>query len=210
MIVAFDHRLRNELNRDADRVVADVERNLGAVQTRARRQGSIGSPAILAAAALIALAIVIRFGSTPSSLGGPGTSIASPNPSPAHPSDSRASESPSYSAIAGTYVVTLDAANPAVAQNRLRGSWTMRLAADGEIFLSPPASFGSGTSSLSGLAFTLAADRFRSNIFYNDFCSSIGTYSWSLGNGRLSFTPVDDTCPIRRALLSTVPWRIGP
>jgi hypothetical protein len=204
--VSLDRRLRSELDRDAGRIVTDLERNLGAVEARARRRSSIGSSALLATAAVIVLAIVVRLGSSVPSGG------ASPSPTMATPSPTTmaASPSPSFAAIAGTYTVSLDASNAAVAANHLAGSWTMRLVVDGEIFLSPPASFGSGTSSLSGLAFTLAADRFRSNIFYNDFCSSIGTYTWSLSGGHLVFASVDDTCAIRRALLSTAPWQIGP
>ena len=204
--MSLDRRLRSELDRDAGRIVTDLERNLGAVEARARRRSSIGSSALLATAAVIVLAIVVRLGSSVPSGG------ASPSPTMATPSPTTmaASPSPSFAAIAGTYTVSLDASNAAVAANHLAGSWTMRLVVDGEIFLSPPASFGSGTSSLSGLAFTLAADRFRSNIFYNDFCSSIGTYTWSLSGGHLVFASVDDTCAIRRALLSTAPWQIGP
>jgi hypothetical protein len=204
--VSLDRRLRRELERDAERIVADIERNLGAVEARARRRSSIGSPALVAAAAVIALAIIVRIGSSGPSSGANPTSVTpSPSPSLVVPSSN-----PSFEAIAGTYTVILDGSNAAVSSYHLAGSWTMRLVADGEIFLSPPVSFGSGTSSLSGLAFTLAADRFRSNIFYNDFCSSIGTYTWSLAGGHLAFASVDDTCPIREALLSTTPWRIGP
>lgn len=204
--MSLDRRLRNELDRDADRIAADVERNLGAVEARARRRSSIGAPALLATTAVIVLAIVVRLGSSAPSSG------ANPSPVTASPSSSAVavSPSPSFEAIAGTYTVSLDPSDAAVAANHLAGSWTMRLMADGEIFLSPPAGFGSGTSSLSGLAFTLAADRFRSNIFYNDYCGSIGTYTWALNAGRLSFAPVGDTCTIRRALLSTTAWQAGP
>lgn len=164
----------------------------------------MGWPALIVATTVIALALGLRLGAThaPGASGAPTPTIG--------PSGGIASPLASYDAIAGTYVLTLDPADPVVANNGIGGTWTMRLAGDGEIFLSPPASFGSGTSSLSGLAFTLAADRFRSNIFYNDFCNSIGTYTWSLIGGNLSFAPVDDTCAIRRALLSTTPWRVGP
>lgn len=203
--MSLDRRLRSELEREAARIVPDVERNLGAVEARTRRRSSIGAPTLLLAAAVIVAAIVLRYGVALPPSGGPGSSpsaAASPSPS--------AVASPSYDAIAGTYVVRLDPANSAVAQNHLGGVWTMRLATDGEIFLSPPETFGSGTSSLSGLAFTLAGDRFRNNIFYNDYCTSIGTYTWSLQAGSLSFAPVDDTCAIRQTLLSTLPWHASP
>jgi hypothetical protein len=203
--VSLDRRVRSELERDAERIVPDVERNLGAVEARARGRSGIGTPALALAAAVIAVTILLRLGaSTP-------PSGASPVPSsPTASASAPATSPPSYGAIAGTYVVTLDPAVAAIARDHLGGTWTMRLAADGEIFLSPPLTFGSGTSSLSGLAFSLAADRFRSNIFYNDYCSSIGTYTWSLQGGRLSFAPVDETCAIRQELLSTSQWQVGP
>jgi hypothetical protein len=202
--MSLDRRLRDELRREADRIDGDVERHLGAVEARAHRSASVGWPTVLVATAVVALAIGIRLGAPTSPPSG-----ASPAPSPTA-SGPGASPAASFDAIAGTYVVTLDASDPVVAKNGMAGTWTMRLAADGEIFLSPPASFGSGTSSLSGLAFSLEADRFRSNLIYNDFCGSIGTYTWALQAGTLSFAPIDDACQVRRALLSSGPWHVGP
>jgi hypothetical protein len=181
-----------------------VERNLGAVEARAHRRPLVGLPALVAASVVIVVAIALRFGTSTPTAGGPypsASSLVAISPSP------DGSASATYAAIAGTYVVMLDPANSAVAKDGVGGTWTMRLEADGEIFLSPPATFGAGTSPMTGVAFTLAADRFRSNIFYNDYCSSIGTYTWSLQAGRLSFAPVDDTCAIRQTLLSTLPWQ---
>ena len=200
----IDRRLRNELQRDAERIEPAVERNLGAVEARARQSGNLGWPMLLAATLVIALAVGVRLvqPATPS-VG------ASPAPSPAT-SQPSASVAASFDAIAGTYLVTLDGSDPVVAANKLGGTWTMRLAADGEIFLSSPETFGSGTGNLSGLAFSLDGDRFRSNIFYNDFCGSIGTYTWARSGGKLSFAPLDDTCQARRTLLATAPWRTGP
>ena len=203
--MSLDHRLRSELERAADSIAPDVERNLAIVEARARPRSSLGASTLLLAAAIVVAAIIIRLGPSLPGAGGP-----NPTGSAAPPSIVGPSPSPAYDAIAGTYTVTLDPSNTAVAQYRLGGAWTMRLVADGEIFLSPPASFGSGTTSLSGLAFTLAGDQFRNNIFYNDYCSSIGTYTWSLAAGQLRFAPVGETCPIRQTLLSTVPWQVSP
>jgi hypothetical protein len=161
---------------------------------------------LLVAAAVIAAAIIVRFGVAPPGVGGPSPSIA-PSPAAFSPVPSAPA---SYTAIAGTYTITLDPSNTAVAKDKLGGTWTIRLAATGEIFLSPPETFGSGTSSLSGLAFTLAGDRFRSNIFYNDHCSAVGTYSWSRAGGELRFSSVGDTCAIRQTLLSTSAWHEAP
>jgi hypothetical protein len=204
--MSLDRRLRSELERDAQRIVPDVERNLGIVEARARPRSSIGASGLLVAAAVIAAAIIMRIGPSLPGAGGPNPSAAS------SPSASIAAASPgaSYDAIAGTYRVTLDLSSTAVAQYKLGGTWTMRLAPTGEIFLSPPQSFGSGTSSLSGLAFTLAGDRFRNNIFYNDYCSAVGTYTWSREGAQLRFAPVGDACAIRQTLLSTLPWQASP
>lgn len=204
--MSLEDRLRRDLERTAEGIVPDIERNLGIVEARAHPRPTAGGPMLLLAAVVIAAAIVFRFGVAPSGVGAPSPSVA-PSPAALSPVPSAPA---SYTAIAGTYTVTLDPSNTAVAKDKLGGTWTMRLLATGEIFLSPPASFGSGTSSLSGLAFTLSGDRFRNNIFYNDYCSSIGTYTWSLEAGRLAFAPVDDTCDIRRTLLSTTPWQTSP
>jgi hypothetical protein len=202
--VPIDRRLRNELQRDAERIDPEVERNLGAVEARGRRSSNLGAPMLLAATVVIALVVGLRLVQPEAPSVG-----ASPTPGPAASGPS-ASAAASFDAIAGTYLVTLDGTDPVVAANKLAGTWTMRLAADGEIFLSSPETFGSGTGNLSGLAFSLQGDRFRSNIFYNDFCGSIGTYTWARSGGKLSFAPVDDTCQARRTLLATAPWRTGP
>jgi hypothetical protein len=55
------------------------------------------------------------------------------------------------------------------------------------------------------VAFSLTGDRFRTNLFYNDYCDSIGSYVWNRA-ASLSFTSVDDSCSIRKTLLATTPW----
>jgi hypothetical protein len=201
--VSFDDRLRRDLERTAEGIVPDIERNLGIVEARARPRPTVGGPMLLLAAVVIAAAIVFRFGVAPSGVGAPSPSVE-PSPAAFSPVPSAPASS---AAIAGTYTVTLDSSNTAVAKDKLSGTWTMRLVATGEIFLSPPASFGSGTSSLSGLAFTLTGNQFRNNIFYNGNCSSIGTYTWSMVAGQLEFSPVEETCAIRQTLLSTSAWK---
>lgn len=202
--MSLDRRLRAELERDAQEIDSNVERNLGIVEARSRRRSSIGTSSLLLAAAVVVAAIIVRFGVSAPGVGGPHSSSQATSPT------SSPSSTAAYGAIAGTYTVTLDPANASVAQYKVGGTWTMRLAATGEIFLSPPVSFGSGTSSLSGLAFTLTGDRFRNNIFYSDYCSSVGTYTWSLNAAQLRFAPVGDTCGIRQTLLSMLPWQVRP
>jgi hypothetical protein len=106
--------------------------------------------------------------------------------------------------------VTLDNADTAVKRDGVSGTWTMRLDPDGVVSLSPPPSWIPGAGGLSGIAFSLVSDRFRTNLFYSDFCNSVGTYAWSRVGTKLTFTQVDDTCSIRRTLLSTKPWVMSP
>lgn len=203
--MSLDQRLRDELQRDADGIGPDVERNLGAVEARARRRTSIGAPTFLAAAAVIAFAIVIRSQTTPLSSGGSSTA-----PSPHASSSPAASGIPTYDTIAGTYTLALDPADPAASAGHLGGTWTMRLLPDGEMLLSTPQTFVYGSTAPSGLAFSLVGDRFRTNLFYNDYCSSVGVYAWSRAGDRLSFAPVTETCSIRQTLLATAPWHRAP
>ena len=212
--MSLDRRLREELRREAAAIEPDVDRHLGAVEAGARRRGSIGASTLLVAAAIVVAAIILRFpgglGSEPG--GGPGPSIgASLSPvASASPLTSSSSTPTSYPEIAGTYVAALDAANAAVKRDGVAGSWTMRLEPTGAVLLSPPRSFVPGASGLSGIAFSLTGDRFRTNLLYSDYCNSVGTYVWSLIAGGLTLTAVDDTCSIRRTLLTTTPWLTSP
>jgi hypothetical protein len=205
--MAFERRLREELRRDAEQIEANVEWSLGAVEARSRRRRGFSSTGLLAAAIIVALVILVRVGEPPSDTRlGTGTSptVAPPSivPSP--------SGVATYPQIAGTYTVSLDPSDQAVERDGLGGMWTMRLQPDGLILMSPPSRFVPGAGGLTGIAFSLEGDRFRTNLFYNDYCSSVGTYAWSLQAGRLSLTPVEDTCSIRRTLLATTRWLTSP
>jgi hypothetical protein len=205
--MSLDRRLRDELRREAEAIEPDVERHLGAVEARARRRGGgIGASTLLLATAIVVAAIILRVLNPPLSgeAGGSPSPVASGLPSPSR------SAPATYPEISGTYLATLDAADVAVKRDALGGEWTMRLEPNGDVFLSPPPSFVPGASGLSGIAFSLVDDRFRTNLFYNDYCNSIGTYAWSRAGNTLMFTQVDDTCSIRRTLLATTPWVIGP
>jgi hypothetical protein len=202
MTMSFDRRLREELRQEATAIEPDVERHLGAVEARARRRGGIGAPTLVVAAAIVIAALVLRLPDQ-FAAGGPGPSAqpslgASPAASPSTPA--------SYPQIAGTYQVTLDPTNATVQKDGVGGIWTMQLEATGAVVLTPPPSFLPGANGLSGIAFSLAADHFRTDLFYNDFCNSVGNYVWNLAAGRLDFTSVDDACSIRKTLLATGPW----
>lgn len=202
----LEGRIREELRRAAEAIEPSVERNLGAVEARARRRDAFSAPLLLVAAVVVVLVVAIRLdGGSNQGIGGP------VGPSPTPPASATPSPTPaSYPQIAGTYILKLDASNAAVGRDGLAGQWTLRLQPDGVALLSAPQAFQPGASSLSGITYALAGDRFRTDLFYNDFCSSIGTYTWALGNDRLTFSPVDETCSVRRTLLSTLPWEIAP
>ena len=74
--------------------------------------------------------------------------------------------------------------------------------------LSIPAGFTKEGQAPAGNAFTLAASEFRTNLFYNDFCHSIGVYRWQLAGTRLIFTPLSEDCAVRRAVLASQPWDV--
>jgi hypothetical protein len=200
--MSLDRRLREELRQEAAALEPDVERHLVAVEAGARRRSGVGASWLLLAAAIVVAAIILRFPN------GQNTGPAGPGPSVAPslgPSGSP-STSASYPQIAGTYAATLDPANATVNKDGVGGPWTMRLEPTGAVVLAAPAAFTPGANGLSGIAFSLAGDRFRTDLFYNDYCNSVGNYVWSLAAGRLSFTSVDDTCSIRKTLLTTTAW----
>jgi hypothetical protein len=107
--------------------------------------------------------------------------------------------------IAGNYTSTLGATSRVIRDNGMAGTWTLRLKANGVITMSAPRSFH---GDLVSIAFRVRGDRFTTNAFVNDpRCSNdVGVYRWQRVGGTLVFTPVSDTCALRRALFSTKPW----
>ena len=109
--------------------------------------------------------------------------------------------------IAGSYTSTLGATSAVIGDNGMAGTWTLRLKANGVVTLSAPRSF---RGDLVSIAFRVQGDRFTTNAFVNDpRCSNdVGVYRWHRAGRTLVFTPVSDTCALRRALFSTKPWHI--
>jgi hypothetical protein len=186
--MSFDRRLRDELERDAARIPVDTERNLGAIEGRMRDRGPSLAPALIAVSAIV-LVVLVRV-APPQSAGGP-SSAPSPTPS-ANP----------VAEIAGIYRTTLDSAD----DPKVVGTWTMELRTNGTIVLSPPTSFSGASIPPSGISYSIEADRFRTDMFYNDFCTSVGTYAWSVRSGTLTLTPSVESCALRRTLLATSTW----
>ncbi len=205
--MSFDRRLRNALEREAARLEPDVERQLGAVESRVRRGSPIGWGTVVFAAAVLVAAIILRTqgASLPAGVGSSG----SPSETAA-PSASAEASPASYPQVAGTYTVTLDPTATSVKRDGLGGLWTMRLLPDGEVLLTAPPTYSGGANSLSGVAFSVSGGELRTNLFINGSCAAVGSYAWSRTGGDLALTPVDDTCSIRRTLLATKPWSVVP
>ena len=221
--MAFDRRVRDELRGEVERTRPDLDRHLAIVRDRSRDVGASTGPfrraatamvatvqvlAVATLAAVIALVIVLRvIPPLPPAggLGGPSPSILS-----TAPSASEAPSPPDFPAIAGTYSTTLSASNLAVSRDRLAGTWTFTLQRNGTMLLVPPQTFPDAANGISGVSFSLDGDRFRSDLFFSDYCQSVGTYRWVLSGARLTLTADGDTCAIRTTLLSTLPWNAGP
>ena len=200
--MSLDRRLREELRQEAAAIEPDVERQLGAVEAGARRRNGVGPSWLLLAAAIVVAAIILRFPyGQNTGPGGPGPSAV-----PSLGASASSSTAASYPQIAGTYVATLDPTHATVEKDGVGGTWTMRLEPTGAVVLSPPSSFLPGANGISGIAFSITGDRFRTDLFYNDYCNAVGNYVWDLAAGRLSFTSIDDACSIRKTLLTTTPW----
>jgi hypothetical protein len=195
--MSLDSRLRQGLERSASGATADLVDNLPDALARGRRRRRV---IFAARATAIAAALVIVSVVGPRLVGSIRTEQpAGPTPSPSGaPTD--------FSAIAGTYTVELTNADASVAANHMAGAWTIQLNPDGSMQLSIPAGFTREGQSPIGNAFTLAANQFRTNLFYNDFCQSIGVYRWQLRGTRLTFTPLNEDCTVRQAVFASQPW----
>lgn len=202
--MSLDRRLRDEFEQEAGRIQPQTARHLTTIEARARRHRSQVNVATLTLAAVaIAIVLLLRFGA--SLPNGPDVG-ATRQPT----AQGTVAASASYDAVAGTYTVTLQASEPAVESAGVAGSWTMVLHPTGVLDLQPPSGFRLGQTSPSGVAFSLSTDRFRTNLFFNDVCNTVGSYTWHIDAGSLVLVVVDDTCSDRRTLLATEPWARTP
>jgi len=107
--------------------------------------------------------------------------------------------------------VTLSNEDSQVQENGLAGRYAMRLLPDGVMLLSVPEAFGAEGPSPSGISYRLSGNQFTTNAFVNLTCpGSVGVYRWQLGGSRLTFTPVEEDCGIRRVLFTSRPWLVQP
>jgi hypothetical protein len=196
--MSIDSRLRRGLERSANAATEDLVDNLPEALTRGRRRkrAIVGTKitAIVAGIAIVALG-------GPRLVGVIRTDQPAVKPSPSVTATD-------FSAIAGTYTFELSDADATVAANDMAGTWTIRLKPDGAMELSVPATFTREGPDPAGNAFTLAASQFRTNLFFSDFCHSVGFYRWALRGTRLTFTPLSEDCPVRQAIFASQPWTV--
>ena len=194
--MSVERRLREGLERSASAVQPDVGRRLPEAITRGRRRRRarrasliVGTVAVLAAVgvALPQVTGIVQRIQHPVVSQGP---TLTPGPD---------------AVIIGSYTSTLGATSQVIRGNGMAGTWTLRLKANGVLTLSAPRSFH---GDLVSIAFRVQGDRFTTNAFVNDpRCSNdVGVYRWQRAGQTLVFTPVSDTCALRRALFSTKPW----
>ena len=195
----LDERLRETFERTAAAHEPDVELRLDATLRhglRPQRQTGFGS-LLAAAAGVVILVVVVRLAG--GQLFDPGTPTSSPGSSPTV-----------NDAVAGRYTLTLLASDPGVTTGDvgLTGTWSMTLLSSGEMELAPPPEFEG--SRAEGHAYSLDGASFRTDLWFNDYCSTVGTYTWSVEPETLLLVVADDGCQLRATLLATRAWDLAP
>jgi len=194
--MSVERRLREGLERSASAVQPDAGRRLPEAITRGRRRRRARRASWIVGA-VAALAVI---------------GVATPQVTSyiqrvQHPAASQGPTLPlgPDAVIAGSYTTALPATSQVIRANGMAGAWTLRLKANGTMTLSAPRSFH---GDLTSIAFRVRGDRFTTNAFVNDprCANDVGVYRWRRTGRTLVFTPVSDTCALRRALFSTKPW----
>jgi hypothetical protein len=186
--MSLDRRLREGLGRIAAGIDPDVDWHLRRAVRGARRRVVLRrASATLAAAAVIITSLVIapRVLDALSSL--------TRRPPAGHPVPTVAEPTTvGNQAIAGTYRRSVPPGDLDVRSNHLAGRWVIELRSDGTMTVTAP----------------VRADTFRTTLFIQDVCSNlpVPTYRWTRVGERLRFTPIDDRCGARVALLASGPW----
>ncbi len=177
--MSLDRRLRDALQRSSSVVDPDVGRNLAIVRRRTRRAVIRQRvTTTLLAAAMVAAAVVL----------GPRLLdiIRSQHETPP--------ARPSPSALVGSYNADLTGAGGPLATARLAGPWTLTLSGV--------------TEGLPRDTYQVTGTQLVTNLF-RSLCrgSGVGSYSWTRSGGTLTLVTVRDGCQLRRAILTSVPWR---
>src|SRR5262245_16459770 len=118
--MSLDRRLKGAFDRAAQEIDPAVETQLAATIRRAESHRTSPLGVGLVAAGLIVLALMgVRFLSFADNQGGAATHVPSPSPSPS--ASTSAQIGPAL--VANRYVVTLEAADPGVAELGMIGVW---------------------------------------------------------------------------------------
>jgi hypothetical protein len=193
--MSLEERLREGLRRASAAVEPDVTRELRVVRRRARRLiiGQRVATAVVAAAVLAGAVIFLpRLADLVRGLR-------------EHPATR-----PAPAALAGSYRADLRGAGGAVAGRGLAGAWALTLRADGSIVWNPPPGArvveGEPRDTYQASGTSIVTDLFSATLCRGD---GVGTYLWSRAGATLTFRVVRDRCGLRRAILTSAPWRSG-
>lgn len=191
--MSLDQRLRDALQRSSAVVDPDVGRNLATVRRRTRRlviRQRVTNTLLVAAVVAVAVVLGPRLLDV----------IRSQRETPP--------ARPSPSALVGSYHADLTGAGGALATARLAGPWTLTLNGDGSIvWNAPPGS--DVTEGLPRDTYQVTGAQLVTNLFQANLCrgSGVGSYSWTRSGGTLTLVVARDGCQLRRAVLTSVPWR---
>jgi hypothetical protein len=184
--------LRSLLEREGERVAlppdaADRMFDRGRWRERNRRVGALVVGAVL----FLALLVIVRSGL--------------PNghrPAPERPRPITARS------IAGSYTVRLPASDQQVHRLGLDGPYSMQLKPNGSLLLIGPHKvdfpWNPATFDVSGGVLT--TDAFVGTSDRDQGCRAPATYRVEQGGGSLTFTPIEEPCRFRAAILATGPW----
>jgi hypothetical protein len=194
--MSVERRLREGLERSASAVQPDVARRLPEAITRGRRRRRARRASVIVGTVAALAAIGFAVPQVTSHVQRIQHPAVSPGPTLKPGPDA---------VIAGSYTSELRATSQVIRNNGMAGTWTLRLRANGVVTLVAPRSFH---GDLASVAFRVRGDRFTTNALVNDpRCSNdVGVYRWRRAGGTLVFTPVSETCAVRRALFSSQPW----
>jgi hypothetical protein len=190
----LDDRVRNSLERASHIVEPDIRQDLASVRRKTRRlvlRQRIGYT--LVAAALIVSAVFLA----PKVL----DVIRNQRQTPA--------TEPVPAALAGTYEVDLSGSGP-LTDERLAGPWTITINGDGSIIWTAPRGAGA-REGLPRDTFHADGGTIVTNMFASSLCrgKGVGTYTWVVNDGTLSFVTVNDGCRSRRGVLTSAAWTPG-
>jgi hypothetical protein len=183
--------LRALLEREGERVslspdAADRMFERGRRRERNRRIRALGMGGLL----FVAVLVIVRL------------SLPNSRPEPARPRPITARS------IAGTYTVRLPASDHRVHRLGLEGPYSMQLKADGSLLLVGPhrVDFPWNPSTIEVSRGVMTTDAFVGTSDPDQGCQVPATYRIGRGAGSLTFTPLEEPCRFRAAILASGPW----